>query len=73
MGREAILNSVTWSIGNEEKVQIRTNKWLKRDIVGGPKNRNDPQFVSELMNFEKGSWNEQLLNTCLMNRPQRRS
>ncbi|XP_030443101.1 uncharacterized protein LOC115665364 [Syzygium oleosum] len=33
-GREAILNSVIWVIGNGEKVNIRTDRWLKRGIIG---------------------------------------
>lgn len=61
-GREAIMDSMRWSIGNGQNVNIRTDKWLKRGLIGGPANRNDPQKVSELMDFETEQWNASLLH-----------
>jgi len=61
-GREAIADSVRWSIGNGQNVNIRTDRWLKRGLIGGPANRNEPQQVSELLNLEAQQWNETLLN-----------
>jgi len=42
LGRETIVESVRWSIENGENVNIRTDRWLKRGLIGGPANKNDP-------------------------------
>lgn len=42
IGREAIADSVRWSIGSGESINIRIDKWLKRGLIGGPANRNNP-------------------------------
>lgn len=61
MEREAILNSTIWSIGNGEKVNIRTDRWLKRGLIGGPANVNNPRKVAELINPEENRRNVQKL------------
>jgi len=60
------VDSVRWSIRNGANVNIKTDKWLKRGLIGGPANGNDPQKVSELMNFEAEQWNEPLLNNLFV-------
>lgn len=61
LGRETIADLVRWLIGNDQNVNIRTDKWLKKGLIGGPANKNDPRKVSELMNFEAEQWNQPLL------------
>lgn len=61
IGREAIANSVRWSIGSGESINIRTDKWLRRGLIGGPANRNDPKKVSELILPGTQAWNEPLV------------
>lgn len=61
IGREAITDSIRWSIENGESVNIRTDKWLRRGLIGGPANRNDPKQVSELILPGTQMWNEPLV------------
>lgn len=37
-------------------MNIRNDRWLKRGLIGGLANRNDPIMVSELINFEEEKW-----------------
>ncbi|XP_048138552.1 uncharacterized mitochondrial protein AtMg00310-like [Rhodamnia argentea] len=60
-GREAISGSVSWSIGNGETVNIREDPWLKRGIIGGPANVNDPSFVADLILKQNAMWDESTL------------
>ena len=62
MGREAISNSTMWSIENGEKVDIRTDRWLKRGLIGGPANLNDPRKVAKLILPEENQWDVQKLD-----------
>ncbi|XP_030453714.2 uncharacterized protein LOC115675253 [Syzygium oleosum] len=61
VGRDAIANSTMWSIGNGQRVNIREDKWLKRGVIGGPANVNEPKKVAELIDAAEGQWNEQKL------------
>lgn len=60
--RETISRLERWSIGNGEMVNIREDRWLKRGIIGGPTNKNDPLNVSELILTEKAEWNTHKVN-----------
>lgn len=65
MGRDAIADLIMWSVGKREQVNIREDKWLKRGIMGGPANKNDPKIVSKLINGEENAWNEQAIQGLL--------
>lgn len=34
MGRETILSSVMWSVGNGNNIKIQEDRWLKRGVIG---------------------------------------
>lgn len=57
-GRETISESVRWSIGNGEMVNIRENLWLKRGTIGGPATKFEPSKVADLIVNQDAKWNE---------------
>ena len=61
MGRDAITNSTTWSIGNGESISVREDKWLPSGVIGGPVKRNDPVFVTDRIDKNVPNWDEQTL------------
>lgn len=63
IGREAIAPHIMWAVGNGQKISIRTDKWLKMGIIGGPALRNEPHKVAELIDFENAAWKEDLLRS----------
>lgn len=62
-GREVISPQVMWAVGNGQKISIRTDKWLKMGVIGGPAARNEPSKVAELIDFENAVWKEDLLRS----------
>jgi len=60
-GREAIAPQVMWAVGNGQKISIRTDKWLKIGVLGGPALRNEPSTIVDLIDFENAEWKEDLL------------
>lgn len=52
-----------WQVGNEQQIKIREDRWLKKSILGGPGNQDEPRLVVKLMNAEEAQWNEQKLHT----------
>lgn len=62
VGRESILPHLRWSVGNGQSIQVKQDRWLPRGVIGGLANRNDPLFVTELMDLDSHNWNVPLLH-----------
>lgn len=62
MGRDAISHEVMGSVRNGNQIRIKEDKWLKKGIIGGPTNWNEPQLVADLINSEEALWKDQTLN-----------
>lgn len=52
-GRDSILESSMWTVETGEAIGIIEDRWLKRGVIGGPVNENDPQQVVELINHKR--------------------
>ena len=49
MGRDTIVPSEMWSVGNDNNIKIREDRWLKRGVIGGLANHGEPTRVAELI------------------------
>lgn len=68
MGRDAISNSVLWSVGNGESIKIREDRWLPLGVIGGPANCDEPEYVTALINKHACSRDEQEMRRWLEDR-----
>lgn len=79
MGRDSILPHVRWSVGNDNNIKIRGDRWLPMGVLHGPKAREEPILVADLIDPIHHNWNHTLIhqffedpiNTEILNIPMR--
>ncbi|KAL3730633.1 hypothetical protein ACJRO7_027632 [Eucalyptus globulus] len=49
IGRDTLEPEVRWIVGDGHSINIWRDIWLPRGMIGGPKNKDDPEIVAELM------------------------
>lgn len=45
-------------MGNGVNICIHEDGWLKKEVIGGPTNHDEPQIVANLINKENKTWKE---------------
>lgn len=62
MGKESISESVMWSVGTGDNINIREDRWLRRGTIGGPANHAEPTKVADLILKDEDAWDTETLN-----------
>lgn len=63
IGRDTLEPEVKWIVRDGHGINIWTDIWLPRGVIGGPVNKDDPEIVAELMNDERRLWEESKVQT----------
>lgn len=63
MGWNSISISIMWAIGLRKNINIREDRWLKRRIIGGLVNYQEPTKVADLIIQEENRWDEMKVRT----------